>query len=222
MRCLFLALLATAVLAADAPKEKELPILFRDDFEKGTDRWEPTDPEGWKVTDAGAEAGKVFSQFKKASAYKPPHRSPFHIALVKDLVVGDFVLDAKCQSTVKDYGHRDLCLFFGYQDRGHFYYAHLGKKADDHANQVFIVNGADRKKISTKSTPGTNWTDGWHRVRVVRSVEDGKIEIYFDDMKTPAMTATDRTFAWGRVGVGSFDDTGNWDDVVVRGVKVMK
>lgn len=36
------------------------------------------------------------------------------------------------------------------------------------------------------------------------------------------MTATDKTFAWGRVGVGSFDDTGNWQDVKLRGVKAEK
>jgi hypothetical protein len=34
------------------------------------------------------------------------------------------------------------------------------------------------------------------------------------------MTATDKTFTWGQVGVGSFDDTGNWADVKVWGVKV--
>ncbi len=44
-------------------------------------------------------------------------------------------------------------------------------------------------------------------------MSDGTIEVYFDDMKTPVMTATDKTFAWGRVGLGTFDDTGDWDDV---------
>jgi hypothetical protein len=145
--------LVAVVRADDAPKK--LPLLFEDNFTRGADRWEPTDPAGWKVIDAKTFRGKVFSQFKKTSPYKPPHRSPYHIALVKDHSVGDFVLEAKCQSTVKDYPHRDLCLFFGYQDPAHFYYAHLGKKTDNHANQIFIVNKADRKKISTKTTDGT-------------------------------------------------------------------
>src|SRR5262245_17710110 len=214
----FLALPVVALAADDKADKKELPLVFEDDFEKGAGRWEMSDPRAWKVVKT--DKGHVLSQFEKKSSYKPPHRSPLHIALVKDVHVGDFVLEAKCQSTVKDYGHRDLCLFFGHQDKAHFYYVHLGKKTDDHANQIFIVNGADRKKISTRTTPGTDWTDGWHHVRVVRSVEDGKIEVYFDDTKTPAMTATDRSFTWGRVGVGSFGDTGNWDDVVLRGVKV--
>jgi hypothetical protein len=53
----------------------------------------------------------------------------------------------------------------------------------------------------------------------VRRIEDGAIEVYFDDLTTPVMTATDKRFSWGRVGIGSFDDTGNWDDVTLRGVK---
>lgn len=192
----------------------ELPLVFEDDFEKGTERWQPSDPKAWKVGEK--DGNHFYCQFQQ-SKYKTPHRSPFNFALVKDLAVTDFVLEAKVQSTCKDYPHRDACLFFGYQGPAQFYYVHFGKKADDHANQIFIVNNADRVKISTKSTPGTPWTDAWHNVKVVRKVDDGTIEVYFDDMKTPAMTATDTTFRWGQVGVGSFDDTANWDDVRVHG-----
>ena len=41
------------------------------------------------------------------------------------------------------------------------------------------------------------------------TVKDGLIQVFFDDMDHPAMTAHDRTFAHGRIGVGSFDDTGH-------------
>jgi hypothetical protein len=218
-RCLpalCLALLSLPALAEEAVPAK-LPLVFEEDFRKGAGHWRPTDPAAWKVI--ATKDGKAYSQFKQ-SKYKPPHRSPLNYALVKDLLVGDFVLEAKVQSTARDYDHRDMCVFFGYQGPDKFYYAHLAKKADDRANQVFRVNGAPREKISTKTTPGTNWTNGWHRVKVVRRVADGSITVYFDDMKKPAMTATDKTFTWGQVGVGSFDDTGNWADVKVYGVKV--
>lgn len=207
---LCLLLLASPASAAD------LPLVYEDSFDQGAKNWEPTDPKCWKV--AEADGNKFFSQFEKCK-YSPPHRSPVNFALLKDVTVGDFILEAKCRSTVKDYGHRDMCLFFGYQDPSHFYYVHLGKQADDHANQIFIVNSAPRTKISTKTTPGTNWTDDWHHVKIVRRVADGTIEVYFDDMKTPVMTATDRTFASGRIGIGTFDDTGDWDDVKLFGTK---
>ncbi len=216
MRRLAAALLLAPALLAAEPAEKRPPLLFEDDFRKGADRWQPTDAAAWKVIDAGG--ARALSQFKQ-SDYKPPHRSPFNFALVRDAVVGDFVLEAKVRSTCKDYPHRDVCLVFGYQGPDRYYYSHLGKKTDDHCNQVFLVNKADRVKVSAKTTEGTPWTDDWHRVKVVRTVADGKIEVYFDDMTKPVQTATDKTFTWGQVGVGSFDDTADWMDVKLYGMK---
>jgi hypothetical protein len=213
--------LAEPAVGEGKPRAREfqgLPLVFFENFERDSaDRWEQSDPNAWKIISQGTN--RVYSQFQ-ASKVETPVRSPFNRALVKDLVVGDVVLDVKLQSTIKDYDHRDMCLFFGYQDPAHLYYVHLGKKADDHANQIFIVNNEPRKKISTTSTPGTDWTDDWHHARVVRKVEPGTIEVFFDDMEKPVMTATDKTFAWGQVGIGTFDDTGNFDDVAVFGKKV--
>lgn len=211
--------LSAAAESADPPTGSKLPLLFSDDFSQGAGHWQPTDPNAWKVIDT--KEGKAYSLFQQ-SKYKPPFRSPFNFSLVKDLDVADFALEAKVQTTARDYPHRDMCLVFGYQDPAHFYYVHLGQKTDDHANQIFIVNNAPRKKISTKTTPGTKWDSAWHPVKLVRSVESGTVEVYFDDMKNPAMTATDKTFTWGKVGVGSFDDTGNWADVKLYGVKAKK
>ena len=210
----------SGVTMADTDGDGDLPLLLKEDFEQGSDRWQPTDPLGWKVKKLGET--NVFSQFLKKSNYQPPHRSPFNIALLKEVAVGDFRLDAKVLSTHEDYGHRDACVVFGYQDAAHFYYVHLGKQADDHANQIFIVNNAPRTKISITSTSGTNWDDQWHHVRVLRSVSAGTIEIYFDNMEMPIMTAQDKSFLWGQIGVGSFDDTTDWDDVELRGRAIAK
>ena len=211
----FILLMGRNMMAEDV-----LPKVFDEDFEGGAAHWEPTDAKAWKIKET--DKGHVYSQFEKRSKYEPPHRSPYNISLLKDVQVSDFVLDADVLSTHKDYGHRDVCLFFGYQDSAHFYYVHLGKKTDDHANQIFIVNDAPRTKISTKTTPGTDWDEQWHHVRIVRDSESGSIQIYYDDMESPVMTASDKTFRWGRVGIGSFDDTGDWDNIELRGTKVQK
>ena len=215
---------APLVFAAMPPvataEDPELPLVLEEDFEKGAGRWKPTDTSMWRIEKS--DQGAVYSQFKKEGSYEPPHRSPFNIALVKDVLVGDMVLTAKVRSTTPDYPHRDACLVFGYQDPAHFYYVHFGKEADDHANQVFIVNDAPRTKISLTSTPGTNWTDQWHQVKVVRTVGDGKIAVYFDDMEKPVMTARDERFRWGGIGLGSFDDTTQWDEVRLYGRKVQR
>lgn len=194
---------------------EELPVVYQTDFEQGADDWKPTDAKTWKLEKTDGDA--AYHQTAKQSDYKPPHRSPYNIALLSDHVVGSFQLDAQVKSTHKDYAHRDACLFFGWQDPAKFYYVHLGKAMDDHANQIFVVDAADRTKISTKTTAGTPWTDEWHHVRITRDAKSGEIAVYFDDMEHPAMTAKDDRFAWGQIGIGSFDDTTAWDDVTLRG-----
>jgi hypothetical protein len=199
----------------DAPPD--LPLAYQDDFERDEPNgWDFTDKSAWRITRLDDQHKRVLDQFRE-SKYQPPVRSPLNIALVRGTDLADFVLDVKVRSTGRDYGHRDLCLFFGHQDPSHFYYVHLGKQADEAANSIFLVNGKPRFSIAEERTKGTPWTDGWHQVRIVRRAQEGLVQVYFDDMKNPAMTARDRTFTHGRLGLGSFDDTGMFDEVRIRG-----
>jgi hypothetical protein len=197
----------------------DLPLVYQNDFERDELKgWDFTDKSAWRIARVGDQHQRVLEQFRE-SKYQPPVRSHLNIALVQRVDVADFMLDVKVRSTGRDYGHRDLCLFFGHQDASHFYYVHLGKQADAAANSIFLVNGKPRTSIAEARTNGTPWTDNWHHVRIERRVNDGLIEVYFDDMKNPAMTAHDRTFLHGRLGVGSFDDTGMFDDITIKGTR---
>lgn len=208
-----------AEVSAQKPDAEPAPpagmkLLYHHDFEdRSLVRYEPTDVAAWRLLEQ--DGNQVVSLIKRNSDFRPPFRSPLNRNLVRDLDVSSFVMDIRLQSTVEDYGHRSLCLFFGYQDDAHLYYVHFGKEMDDHANQIFIVNNEARKKISATTTSGTPWTDNWHRARVVRNADSGEISVYFDDFSKPVMTATDRTFRSGRLGFGSFDDTGNFDDLKI-------
>lgn len=203
--------------AADVPKEMEgLPLVFQEDFEKGADKWEPTDPKAWKVVEE--KGNKVFS-LEGSSDYEPAVRSPKSIALLKDVVVGDFILEAKIKQTGREYGHRDFCVFFGHTDPSHFYYVHMATKPDANAHSIFLVNGAPRVGIAKERSSGMNWDDQYHTVRIVRKTDSGLIQVFMDDMSKPIMTAEDKTFPSGRIGFGSFDDTGHVDDIRIWGQK---
>lgn len=212
----FAAALTAATPAARAAKSdppEGWKLVFQDDFEDGdAEGWEATDASAWKVTED--KGGKVYALFGK-SDYKPKVRSPYNISLVKGLDLGDFVLEVRLRSTTGDYNHRDLCVFFNHEDPSHFYYVHFGLKSDDHSNSIFLVNDKPRVSIAKARPAGTRWSEEYHTVRIVRRAEAGSIEVYFDDMDKPAMTAEDRTFTGGTIGVGSFDDTGNADDIKV-------
>src|SRR5438045_4088359 len=87
-----------------------------------------SDPAVWKF--AEDENGKVFltlayDRKTYKSTYTPKHRSPIHIALLKQYPLTDFALDVELMSTTEPYDHQDLCLFFGFQSPEKYYYVHL-------------------------------------------------------------------------------------------------
>ena len=186
-----------------------------EDFENGSDYWDTTDPASWE--NRKVDGNGVFGLNKRKSNYEPPHRSPHNIALAKYMKLADFEITFKVKSTKDTGNHRDCCVFFCYQDPAHFYYCHLGAKPDPHSGQIMIVNGAPRKAL-TENKNLTPWkNDAWHKVKLTRRSSDGLIRVYFDDMEKPHMEVKDTTFGKGQIGIGSFDDMNDFDDVVIRG-----
>ena len=94
---------------------------------------------------------------------------------------------------------------------------HLGAQPDPHSGQIMIVKGAPRKAL-TENKNKTPWkNETWHRVKLVRDTAKGTIEVFFDDMKKPHMRVEDKTFGKGRIGIGSFDDMNDFDDIKLHG-----
>ena len=216
IRPLLAILLATLALALPARADEPLPPAFEDDFSRGADRWEPTDPAAWTLGKDGDRA--VWGLNKRTSNYKPKVRSPHNVALVKDLELTDTVITFQVKSTLDTGGHRDCCVFFNWRDPEHFYYVHLGAKPDPASGQIMIVDGAPRRPLTTNTKP-VPWDDQWHTVKLVRDTATGRITVYFDDLATPLMETTDKTFTSGRVGIGSFDDMNDFTAVKVSGRK---
>ena len=55
-----------------------------------------------------------------------------------------------------------------------------------------------------------------------RAIDAVAFEPVFQIMEKPVMTAKDDNFKWGQIGVGTFDDTADIDNLELRGVKVSK
>jgi hypothetical protein len=200
---------------AGVPAGYKLLYEQRFDRESALKEFTMTDPRAWRFVRTNDTAAMELHQ---QSQYKPVVRSPVNIALIADHLFGDFVLDVDLIQTGREYGHRDMCLFFGFQSPTNFYYTHIATAADKNAHNVFIVNGAPRTNIARETTKGVNWGLGvWHRARLERKVADGAIRVYFDDMTKPIMVAEDRSFGTGQIGFGSFDDTGMVDNIRIWG-----
>jgi hypothetical protein len=227
MRRLLLALFAASCVAALSSAADEtfpewaegvklnLPL----DDPKVADSFVASDPAVWKHLVGEDRKGFLQLQYDRKtykSTYTPKHRSPVHIALLKQYPLTDFVMDVELMSTTEPYGHQDLCLFFGFESPEKYYYVHLAPAPDANAHNVFIVNGAARKNLLEPQKKGVEWKkDKWHTVRIVRQATTGKIEVYFDDMTKPVLKAEDKTFQTGFAGFGSFDDTGRFRRVAL-------
>lgn len=193
-----------------------MPLVFSEDFQQGSQRWKTTDDTAWALS--RDEENQVFGLNRRISNYQPKFRSPHNIALIKDIEVSSFVLIFRVKSTNDTGNHRDCCVFLGYQSPTKFYYAHLGAQPDPASGQIMIVNDAARRPL-TENQKTVPWDDKWHTVKVVRDSQEGLIEVYFDNMESPHMTVVDKTFASGQVGLGSFDDMNDFDDVRLYGLQ---
>ena len=187
------------------------PVLrslnFQDDFENGDlSAWAFPFPEDWQVLAEGPN--HYLHMLRKREPGVP--RRPLQFALFKGPRVGSFGLTTRLRRE-----HRSLIIVFNYVDTMHFYYAHLsvdsGLKQQVH-NGVFIVNGEPRKRIAgLEAAPALPDTD-WHTARIVRDAASGEIQVTMDEAKQPLFSVRDSTFTCGRVGIGSFDETGDFDD----------
>jgi hypothetical protein len=201
-------------LFAAEPPARNLPagyqLLYSQDFaDSGALKdFVFSDPAAWRW--AKGEAGQPNAlELHQQSQYSPRVRSPVNLALIAGRRFGDFDFEAEFVQTGREYGHRDMCVFFGAKDPANFYYVHLATKADPNAHNIFLVNDAPRTNIASRTTAGVNWGLGvWHKVRVERRLADGSIKVYFDDLTEPVMVASDKHFDYGLIGLGSFDDTG--------------
>ncbi|PRX49161.1 hypothetical protein B0I33_103194 [Prauserella shujinwangii] len=190
---------------------------------QATDRhWEPLNPEKWAF-----EHGQVVMTERGTNPGGP--RRPFEFAIVEkgpELRSLSYRAEVRIDEPVTR-NDRDVILVFNYQSPTRFYYAHLSQDNTIYPhNGIFKVADADRVRIDDQwngtigAPPAIDDTE-WHDVRLDYHAETGRIAVYVDGADEPLMTATDTTFAGGRVGFGSFDNFGRIRDVVVAGSKAV-
>ncbi len=182
-----------------------------DNFHSGRlDGWAMPFPEDWEVLSQGG------LRYLHMIRPRPPGipRRPLQFARIKNIRFGSFDLQARVRRDQKS-----IIVVFNYVDTLHFYYAHLSRDrgtAVSVHNGIFIVNGGPRRRIAGKLAAPALPDHGWHTVRILRNVRTGSIEVFMDGRRQALFHVMDRTFRCGEVGLGSFDETGDFADIRLR------
>ncbi len=175
-------------------------------------------PTDWEFDGSGAWTMREdVLVLEKAGVPAGPIRRPAALALLRGKPLDDVEFSVDVRSTAPaDLSVRDVLLIVGYQSPSRFYYVHLSAKTDAVHNGIFLVDDADRRRIDDGKARARLTDQEWHRVRLVRRVAAGTIQVFFGDELEPTLSATDRTLTSGRVGVGSFDETAEFRAWSVR------
>ncbi len=153
----------------------------------------------------------------KVSAEPPAGqpRRPTKYALLESKPYSKVTVDAE----VKRNG-RSVIIVYAWQDVAHYNYAHISvdtATSQNVHNGIFHIFGGERVRMSSLEGPGSLPTQEWTPVKLVFDGETGKCYVEVNGKRNPSLEAADLSLRWGRVGLGSFDETGDFRNVKVTG-----
>lgn len=208
-----LALLGSA-LPARAQQPPEMPRL--DKVEAFGYRWGVVAAPEWSF------AGGVLRLLKDRQPIPGRPRKPQNYALAETEPYKKVTIELDMQP-----GGKSLVIIYAWQDESHFNYAHISSdaaRAVNVHNGIFHVFGGERVRISPLEGPGSfpvrasgNSEAAWIPVKLVWDGATGRVAVEVNGRRNPSLEAVDLSLTEGRVGLGSFNETGGF-----RSLKILR
>ena len=176
--------------------------------------WTVPDAADWKI---GSDDGSSVLHLlvgKEPPANVPRRPMQFAIANTRDFHA------VRIDADVRPLGH-SLMIVFAYRDAEHFNYAHMSIDTavqQPHHNGIFHVYGGERVRISSEQGPQTfAQSNRWYHVALNWHGATGEVNVQVNGTDVPALHAVDLSLRSGKVGLGSFDETGDFKNVRITG-----
>jgi len=115
---------------------------------------------------------------------------------------------------------RSLIIVYAWQDANHYNYAHISSDAaakQNVHNGMFHVFGGERARMSLLDGPPSLDTKDWTPVKLVFDGDTGKAYVEVNGKRNPSLEAVDLSLQWGQVGLGSFNEIGDFRNVKITG-----
>lgn len=212
----------------NSPNASAVPGVSRvavfEDFALGelTDDWAPRTPQLWRIAHEGNRR-LLQMAVPPERPMMPGVRRPQEYALYNKYEFRSFSLSCRVRADRDvSVSARDAVIIFGRRDDTHLYYVHLSGVSDEWHNALVRVDGDTRVSLvpPAERPPPTLADAAWHKVDVLRDVDKGTIAVYvdaYDETARPVFQVTDRTYEWGRIGLGSFDDHASFTHIQIEG-----
>ena len=115
---------------------------------------------------------------------------------------------------------RSVIFVYAWQDDSHYNYAHISSDnavAQNVHNGMFHIFGGERARISPLDGPASLPSQDWTPVKVVFDGTSGHCYVEVNGKRNPSLDAVDLSLRWGRVGMGSFNETGDFRNIRITG-----
>ena len=180
-----------------------------ENFEDGTaNGWAPRTNSRWEIVrDEGSKR-----YFLNTTDILADNGALGEMSIYNNKRFGDFTFkcDLKSEDAANGNSFPDLGIVYGYQDARNYYYVLFNGEPDETA--IYQLEDGVRTRLDGYS--GRTLEDGnYHHVEVTRT--GGKVMVYYDSRKI--LDASDNTFGIGKIAVGSLNDSGYFDNIVIRG-----
>lgn len=178
------------------------PTLLSEDFSTGSGGMEPVVGGTWGV----ASGRYVLS----APADQGEEVANANLAVHRTEVLGDFTLTALAGTTPTASDFNDFSIVFCYRDPGNYYFASFSEGNDANTSGIFKVADGVRIELADITAPVAAGT--LYPVRIERQ---GPLMRVFRAAEEVG-SASDAMFTGGRVGFGTRNDGGTFDDLLVN------
>ncbi len=166
----------------------------------------------WKLT---TEDGAPVLRLVEHRGPLPGPRRPIQFALADVPEYGRITFEAD----VKPLGG-SILIAFAYRDAAHYDYAHFSVDSSSKQpvhNGIFHVYGGERVRISSERGPAAfSATGRWHHVKLTHDATTGTVDAVVDGQPLPALHAVDLSLGPGKIGPGSFDETGEFKNITIE------
>jgi|WetSurMetagenome_2_1015567.scaffolds.fasta_scaffold115693_2 hypothetical protein len=170
-----------------------------------------TNPSAWGIFKTN---GNYFMQCPKQDSASI---IPANLAVLKNKIFGDFILEADIKPVADSSGYYELGIFLGYRDSSTYYFVQLASQCDRNQYGIFLIKKGCCSRLTecTANAPIALNDHKWHKIRLERNITKRTIRLFLDNTSEPMLQVKDYEIVMGSVGFGTVASSAGFDNIKI-------